>query len=112
MNHSFLKNKHREQKIHQIERDIEKLDDKLVIENSLNLTSERKHKQAKLNELYREKTEAAYIRSRAKWIEQGEKNTSYFLNLEKLHQNNNCITQLVDEKGNIAQNDKSILNKL
>lgn len=39
--------------------------------------------QNKLDEIYCKKAHGAYIRSRAKWIEEGEKNTSYFSNLEK-----------------------------
>ena len=40
-------------------------------------------------------THAAFVRSRSKLIE-GEKSTSYFLNLEKTRQNNNRITKLID----------------
>ena len=36
----------------------------------------------------------------------------FFLNLEKQHQNNNCITKLKDENGHIAQDDKSILSQI
>lgn len=39
--------------------------------------------QTKLDNLYLKKAQGAYIRSRAKWIEEGEKNTSYFSGLEK-----------------------------
>ena len=41
-------------------------------------------------------THAAFVRSRSKQIEQGEESTSYLLNLEKAHQNNNRITKLID----------------
>ena len=112
MNHSLFKNKRRPNKILQLEKDIEYLDNKSPGNNDTNLLFKRKNLQSELNELYKENTEAAYVRSRAKWIEQGEKNTSYFLNLEKHHQNNNCITKLVDEQGNTAQNDESILNQI
>ena len=42
MNHSFLKNNHREHKILQIERYLENPDDKLANEEGSNLTSKRK----------------------------------------------------------------------
>ena len=110
INYSVCKNNIRANKILQIESDLENLDKKLIFNNDPNLICRRKNVQAELNELYKTKTEAAYIRSRAKWIEQGEKNTSYFLNLEKQHQNSNRITELIDKKGNVVQNDKGILN--
>ena len=110
--HSSLRNQFQKSKISQIEQDIENIDKKLVYTNDQNLIDRRKKLQTELNELYKEKTEAAYIRSRAKWIEHGEKNTAFFLNLEKQHQNNNCITKLKDENGHIAQDDKSILSQI
>lgn len=39
--------------------------------------------QSKLDDLYTEKTKGAFICSRARWIEDAEKNSSYFFNLEK-----------------------------
>ena len=40
------------------------------------------------------------LRSKAKWVEEGEKNTKYFLNLEKRNYNNTCIKTVFnkDEK--------------
>lgn len=39
--------------------------------------------QTQLDEIYLKKAEGAYIRSRAKWIEDGERSTAYFCRLEK-----------------------------
>ena len=39
------------------------------------------------------------MRSRAKWVESGEKSTRYFLGLEKTRQSANCITCLKDADG-------------
>lgn len=50
--------------------------------------------QVKLDELYTFKAKGAFIRSRAKWLEEGEQNSSYFFNLEKHHFNNNDINRL------------------
>lgn len=42
--------------------------------------------QSQLDKLFLEKANGVYVRSRARWIEEGEKNSSYFFNLEKQRQ--------------------------
>lgn len=59
-------------------------------------------------EMYRQ-AQAYQIRSRAEYVEKGEKNTSYFLNLEKLRQQNNTIKQLRLKNGNIVTSNTEIL---
>ena len=50
--------------------------------------------------IQRNKSNGIIIRSRAKWVEYGEKNSKYFLNLEKRNYNNKFIRKLItaDEK--------------
>ena len=43
------------------------------------------------------KNNGILLRSKAKWIEEGEKNTKYFLNLEKRNYNNTCIKTLINK---------------
>ena len=45
-----------------------------------------KELEAELDDIHDKRTKRAQIRSKAKWIEDGEKNTLYFLRLEKQHQ--------------------------
>jgi hypothetical protein len=45
----------------------------------------------------------AQIRSRVQWVEQGEKNTKYFLGLEKNRQTRKTINSLYDENGGITR---------
>ncbi len=45
------------------------------------------------------KTKGAIIRSRAKYIKDGEKNSKYFLNLEKSRGNFNTILSVQDDNG-------------
>lgn len=63
--------------------------------SKLNWSAEDREKnngpQSQLDELDLNKAQGAYVRSRAKWIEDGEKNTSYFCNLEKQRQEKNAI---------------------
>ena len=39
--------------------------------------------ESQLSNLYDKKTKGAQIRSRAKWVQEGEKNKNFFLGLEK-----------------------------
>ena len=43
------------------------------------------------------KTNGIIMRSKAQWVEQGEKNTKYFLNLEKRNYNNTYIKKLIKD---------------
>lgn len=57
-----------------------------------NITDEEREKLIKLHstldEFYIKKAKGAYVRSRAKWLKEGENNSSYFINLEKRRQEN------------------------
>ena len=66
--------------------------------NKGTLTEEEELKLSSLKEevdqLYINMTKGAFIRSRAKWLEEGERNTSYFFALEKRNFKRNIITSL------------------
>ena len=62
-------------------KDIELLEKKYTRENEDGL----KTKQKELQELRKKKMEGMLIRSRARWIGEGEKVSTYFCNLEKRH---------------------------
>ena len=53
--------------------------------------------------------QGAQTRSRTKFIEQGEKNTAYFLNLEKTNAASNTITSITAENGQIFTTQNDIL---
>jgi hypothetical protein len=69
--------KQNKKEIDRIERKLDKLK---LIENE---TDEIKQLEGLIKNYYNKKTEAAKIRSRVKWAEEGEKSTRYFFNLEK-----------------------------
>lgn len=58
--------------------------------------------QPQLDEIYSRKAQGAFIRSRAKWIEEGEKNSSYFCGLEKRRQEKNSIRSLMIEDNEVT----------
>ena len=75
------------------------------------LNCQKENLRSRQNEMYTIEAEGAYIRARARWVEEGEKNTKYFLNLEKRRQTNNRISCVRDEKGNNYYKSKDILHE-
>lgn len=53
----------------------------------------------------------AILRSKAKWAIESDKNTKYFLNLEKYRQSNNCVSELITESGTEVNDTNSILEE-
>ena len=49
--------------------------------------------------MWTQNAQGAQIRAKAKWVEDGEKSTKYFLDLERKHQINNRITSLRGDNG-------------
>ena len=57
------------------------------------------------------KTKGAILRSKCRWHNEGEKNTKYFLNLEKRHYKNSVITQFKVSDTDFINSDNKILNE-
>ena len=75
-----------------------------------------------LNDLYRKKDEleairkervkGIIIRSRARWYEEGERNTAYFLNLENRNYTDRQMHQIILDNGERVRNGKQILQEI
>ena len=65
----------------------------------------------RLRALMRQKTKGAILRSRARWQEQGEHNTKYFLNLEKRNHCRKSITKLKINDNEYTSNQVEILRE-
>jgi exonuclease III len=61
-------------------------------------------------EMESQKTRGAMIRSKARWVEDGEKNSKYFMSLEKHNQEIRYIKTLTKENGKEISKDKKILD--
>ena len=57
------------------------------------------------------KANASQIRSKIQWAEEGEKNTAFFLNLEKSRQRDNVIEK-IERDGIAITNGKDILDEI
>ncbi len=58
-----------------------------------------------------ERTREARICCRARWYDESEKSSKYFLNVEKRNYNNKVINKLKDSKDQIVTDAKLILNE-
>ena len=92
--------------IKNLETKITELDNKPnTHEETAKLKEELEHKLAEIST-------GAQIRSRAEYVENGEKNTKFFLNLEKKRQEQNVITELKNENGKTLNKREAILQEI
>ncbi len=104
----IIKKRKRVSRIAEIENRILAIDTELYEDANNTYLNERCMLKTELDSLLTEKAYGAQVRSRARWIEEGEKSTSYFLSLEKAHQTSNRIDVLKD-KDNTFTTDNDIL---
>ncbi len=83
----------------QLESSIHILDSKIQLEpHNEEYVTERKILKQTLDTLYADKAIGAQVRAKVRWVEDGEKSTSYFLAVEKYRQGNNVINCLTENK--------------
>ena len=70
------------------------------------------HARTELQTLYDYKLHGIVIRSRARWVDEGERNTKYFLNLESRNKSNNVIRKLKRSDGFDTCKSSEILSEL
>ena len=64
-----------------------------------------------LQKIIEHQTKGAIIRAKSRWYNEGEKNTKYFLTLEKRHYKQGTINRLKTKNGATVTSDKEILNQ-
>ena len=69
------------------------------------LRAKLKEKEKILEDIYDEKAQGIYIRSKAQWVEDGEKSSKYFLSLEKVHSEKKVIHKLIVDGKEIQKPD-------
>ena len=106
----IAKAKNKKDQIKDLETKLNDLDESLALKRDVLIEDKRKAIKTELDCLYKAKSKGYQIRSRAKWVEEGEKNTSFFLGLEKKRQSSNCINSLRGTDGNINNSDVNILS--
>ena len=64
-----------------------------------------------LENIIEHRTRGTILRAKCRWYNEGEKNTKYFLSLEKRHYKNGVISQLKLGDNEFASSDKEILSE-
>lgn len=87
-----------------LEREYSKLDRGFDVDNNNLLQLENK-----LKEYESRRCDGAILRSKAQWAIESDKNTAYFLRLEKYRQESNCVRELLNSKGETISDTMGIL---
>ena len=116
LNYGITKKRKISRKEEEIEKSIATLE-KCLTEEYVNEYQKQKvwsnleAKKCKLETIIEYRTKGAIVRSKSQWYNEGEKNTKYFLNLEKRHCKQGTITQLKINDNDLVYTDKEILNE-
>ena len=79
--------------------------------HSLHLEEQLNESRLELEKIIEIRTKGAILRSKTKWYNEGEKNTKYFLNLEKRHYKQGTISQIKINDSEFVTSDKKILTE-
>ncbi len=102
--------RHRDDRAKIIETKITILDEEIQANGGHeDVIMKRKLLKQQLDDLHFEKGIGAHVRSRVKWIEEGERSTQYFIGVEKKRQNINAIKSLKENNVTLTE-DTDILN--
>ena len=111
---SYSRQKRRDQisKKKQLEFEFNEIEKKIALNpNDQTLQNEKYKVKTELEIIYMQEAKSAQIRSRIKYIEEGEKNTKYFLSLEKAHANGKIMDRLKTQEGNILTSQQEIMQE-
>ena len=78
---------------------------------NIKLIEDKKTLEENVNKIYMEKARGHQIRARAEHIADGEKSTSYFLNLEKIKQTHNVIHRLKRNDDTYVETNEEVLDE-
>ena len=112
ISYSSWKNKERCKLKLQIETEIKSLQDAYDKTHDIITCEKLTELNTCLEDIRNYELEGLITRSRAQWIEQGEKPTKYFCNLEKRNFTNKTIVRLLDNNGEEIINQCDILSKI
>ena len=73
---------------------------------------EYEHLKTELPHIYEKRAEGAIFRSKVRWIQEGEKPTKYFFNMERKNFNKKIISELTVAHGCLTVNENQIMDEI
>ena len=110
----FRRNHVKKREYQVLSENLDNIESKLLKEHGTSkdeLMEKRKNLKMKLDQYATDMAEGARIRSKAQWVEHGEKSSKYFLSLEKARQKTGKITMIRRADNTVALNDEEILKE-
>ena len=114
LHYSAKRNNQRKQRETEIEQTIARLEeqiDKTTDTQSSHLEEQLYEQKNKLEKMIEFRTKGAILRSKTRWYNEGEKDTKYFLNMEKRHYKQGTISQIKIDDNSFVTSDKDILTE-
>jgi exonuclease III len=112
MQYSSKLNKDKKRKKAALEKQIASAQDELNVNPSDKTFQNLEHSKKQLEDILDLETAGSILRSKVKWAEAGEKNTKYFLNLEKRNYINKNISKLELESGEKSSNPQVVSREI
>jgi hypothetical protein len=104
--------KDRNTRLHELEKKFKEAEDSLNSNPCDETQTTWENLKAEISKHYDHVTQGVFVRSRADWMEKGEKNNKYFLNLEKSHKGKSSIRCILNDNGTECCDEKDILNEI
>jgi hypothetical protein len=111
LKHSFSVNKEKRKYHQELTQQLNILQARLSANADSTTLKEYENTKSKLENIEEEKIKGAILRSKVKWAEAGERNSKYFLSLEKRNAINKTIIRLQNESGNMVEDQKGVLKE-
>lgn len=104
--------KNKRNKVHKLEKRIQELEQNAIIPTNPTEIEQIKKLKQELDKEIESYTKGSFIRSRARWQEEGERSTKYFFNLEKRNFNNKSIRKLKLDNSSIISDKEQVLENI
>ena len=110
ISYATMKKRKTEEEEKQLELEIRRIQTKEnIVTDDINVLETKKEQLKKIRE---KRMEGVLLRSRARWIAEGEKVSNYFCNLEKRHFVSKNMSRLIDRHENVLTNQKDIIHEV
>ena len=110
ISYASIKKKNTAKEENELENEIKQLETKEIKTNVENETLN--FKQEQLKNIREKRMEGVLLRSKARWILDGEKVSNYFCNLEKRHYISKNMAKLIDAQENVLKDQQHILQEV